>query len=201
MRNLTLLTKFNIMKTFTQLVLAGIFFLLLSTAIHAQEMWGMTEKGGEYDMGVIFKTDADGSNYTVVKSLSKGYPGNYPGRIVPDGNGVLYGLTKYGGKFNQGVIFKYNYITLEYEVLYNFGENDEENPLEWVCQNPVCKGWWCEYCEKWHPYGTRCSVAAVRNIRSGTNYPEIDPNWKHYEGYDKGEERRFLDESLWFLVE
>ncbi len=114
------------MKTFTQLVLAGIFFLLLSTAIHAQEMWGMTEKGGEYDMGVIFKTDADGSNYTVVKSLSKGYPGNYPGRIVPDGNGVLYGLTKYGGKFNQGVIFKYNYITLEYEVLYNFGENDED---------------------------------------------------------------------------
>jgi len=68
------------------------------------------------------------------------------------------------------------------------GEDDKKNPWDgWVCKNPDCKGWWCECCEKWHPYGTRCSVAAVRNIRSGTNYPEIDPSWKHYEGYDKEE--------------
>jgi uncharacterized repeat protein (TIGR03803 family) len=113
------------MKSFTQMMITGIFFLILTTGINAQEMWGMTSKGGEYDMGVIFKTDADGSNYTVVKSLSKGYPGQLPGRIVSDGNDNLYGYTERGGKYDLGVIFKYDYITLEYVILYNFGEKNE----------------------------------------------------------------------------
>jgi len=63
-----------------------------------------------------------------------------------------------------------------------FGIDDKKNPyIGWICVNPKCKGWYCEYCEEWHPYGTSCGTAAVRNLRSGTNYPIKDPNWKHKE--------------------
>ena len=56
----------------------------------------------------------------------------------------------------------------------------KDNPfIGWVCRNDVCKGWYCEYCEEWHSYGTSCGVVMVRNLRSGTNYPTKDPSWNH----------------------
>ena len=113
------------MKTFTKTLFTGLFFLLLSFNINAQGLWGMTSKGGDEDMGVIFKTNTDGTNYTVVKSFGKGFPGDEPGLLVDGGNGILYGMTEDGGKNNLGVIFKYDYVSDVYTVLYNFGENGE----------------------------------------------------------------------------
>jgi hypothetical protein len=64
------------------------------------------------------------------------------------------------------------------------GTGDDNPYIGWICYNENCKGWWCEYCQLWHSYGTSCSVVMVRNIRSGTHYPESDPNWRHrYEHY------------------
>jgi hypothetical protein len=42
----------------------------------------------------------------------------------------------------------------------------KNNPYSgWVCLNENCKGWFCNYCDEYHPYGTICSVALVRNGR------------------------------------
>lgn len=67
----------------------------------------------------------------------------------------------------------------------------KDNPyIGWICQNPECKGWWCDYCEEWHPYGTGCSVAMVRNMRErGTGYLH-DPNWRHQESRVTGRKRK-----------
>jgi len=47
-----------------------------------------------------------------------------------------------------------------------FGDG-EENPIcNYVCRNEDCKGWYCNYCERYHPFGTTCSVALVRVGRS-----------------------------------
>jgi len=54
----------------------------------------------------------------------------------------------------------------------------EDNPRIIVCRNEECKGWFCECCDSWHPYKTGCSVAEVRNVRSGTNYPTNYDEWK-----------------------
>src|SRR4030042_589233 len=59
-----------------------------------------------------------------------------------------------------------------------------ENPIEsYICNNPDCHGWYDEYCETWRSFGSSCSVCAVRNIRSNTNYQSDD--WRGYELYQK----------------
>jgi hypothetical protein len=51
---------------------------------------------------------------------------------------------------------------------------DASNPfVGYVCRNDSCKGWYCNCCDEWHPYGTSCAVAMVRNVR-GDNYQERD---------------------------
>jgi hypothetical protein len=59
----------------------------------------------------------------------------------------------------------------------------KNNPyIGWICQNPRCKGWFCDVCDSWHPYGTMCAVAEVRNSRREIpDWVTIDPNWKHRE--------------------
>lgn len=59
----------------------------------------------------------------------------------------------------------------------------KNNPyIGWVCQNDKCHGWWCDYCDEWHPYGTSCSTAMVRNVRDEDHHwGTTDPNWKHRE--------------------
>lgn len=42
-----------------------------------------------------------------------------------------------------------------------------ESPLQIAdnngyCENQDCKGWFCFYCDKWHRWGTFCSVASVK---------------------------------------
>jgi hypothetical protein len=61
-----------------------------------------------------------------------------------------------------------------------FGTGKKNPYIGWVCHNPKCHGWWCDYCEEWHSYGTCCTIAAVRNVRGG-NYITHDPDWKHRE--------------------
>lgn len=56
-------------------------------------------------------------------------------------------------------------------------KDDASNPDIVICRNRNCKGWYCEYCEEWHPYGTACSVAAIRNSRSHTDYPTCYEEW------------------------
>lgn len=63
-----------------------------------------------------------------------------------------------------------------------FGTGKKNPFIGWVCRNEKCHGWYCDYCEEWHPYGTMCGVAAVRNSRDRFNqYAICDPNWKHRE--------------------
>jgi hypothetical protein len=64
---------------------------------------------------------------------------------------------------------------LEHVRMFNeevFGTKD--NPyVDYVCRNEKCQGWFCHACEEWHPYGTCCAVAMVRNVRGG-NYQDHD---------------------------
>ena len=36
------------------------------------------------------------------------------------------------------------------------------------CCNEKCKGWFCFYCDEWHPYRTHCSSAAVVWVAIGS---------------------------------
>lgn len=93
-------------------------------------LYGVTQKGGTNDMGVIFKIMPDGSGYEKIIDFSGYSNGSYPrGPLITDGT-YLYGMTQYGGTNDIGTIFRINLEgTLNYEKLLNFeGETNGKYP-------------------------------------------------------------------------
>lgn len=62
------------------------------------------------------------------------------------------------------------------------------------CRNDKCKGWFCFYCDEWHPYGTHCSCAAVV-------WDAIDSQEKYDEWCEEHMEdlKRMLKDSGWWF--
>ena len=70
-------------------------------------LYGVTDSGGLYDFGTIFKIKPDGTGYINLLDFDGATNGSYPdGSLISDGT-FLYGMTIYGGTYNDGVIFKY----------------------------------------------------------------------------------------------
>lgn len=69
-------------------------------------LYGMTEDGGLYDEGVVFKIMPNGTGYDKLVDLGGGNNGSIPvGSLFSDGN-FLYGMTTQGGSNNLGALFK-----------------------------------------------------------------------------------------------
>ena len=102
--------------TITALVLCN-----LSSAQQQHQIWGMTSGGGQYGIGVIFKTDSSGAHETVVQNFLQ-CTGADPDltSLLQAADGKLYGMTKLGGTNNKGVIFQYDTTTGAYLTLFNF---------------------------------------------------------------------------------
>lgn len=59
------------------------------------------------------------------------------------------------------------------EIYQELTEKFHSKPI-YVCRNNGnCKGWFCNDCQEWHPYGTSCSVQMVHDMRRGTYESEI----------------------------
>ena len=97
------------MKTRLIKLLKTIFIASIISTINLQsfsqipEFWGMTRVGGEYNSGVIFKTDENGNNQSVEQSFLK-VAGRHPfnNKLCEANNGKLYGLTTEGGDTSSG---------------------------------------------------------------------------------------------------
>lgn len=68
-------------------------------------MYGMTNAGGEYLLGNIFTISTADTAYMNIYNLGAGTYGSYPQGALVISNNVLYGMTPYGGKNNNGTIF------------------------------------------------------------------------------------------------
>ena len=83
--------------------------------------YGTTTAGGTTNAGVIYEITGQGT-YKVLLSFDNRHPlGGYQSYagLVEGGNGDLYGVTIWGGKTGDGVIFSVN-LSGAYSVLYNF---------------------------------------------------------------------------------
>ena len=83
-------------------------------------LYGMTERGGINNMGVVFKIKPDGSSYTKLLDFAGTSNGTGPmGSLISDGT-FLYGITQLGGTNNMGVVFKIKPDGSSYTKLLDF---------------------------------------------------------------------------------
>lgn len=115
------------MKTF----LFIIAFSFLSLDMYSQlELWGMTYSGGKDNGGVIFKLDESGNNQEVEYEFPKlDFVDPYNNKMIQASNGMLYGLTTHGGKYQGGVLFQYDPSTLQYTVKFSFKQETGSEPF------------------------------------------------------------------------
>jgi len=102
--------------------------------ISGSTLYGITFRGGDSDLGVIFKMDISGSNYTNLHDFAGGaHDGkSTQGNGLTLSNNTLYGMTAMGGYLDRGVIFKINTDGSDYTNLHFFagGINDGDFPWD-----------------------------------------------------------------------
>ena len=110
-------------NTIKNILLFASIYLFSIITLNAQtiEYWGISESGGEYGFGTIYKMDSTLNSVTIENDVFK-YYGKNPGRmkLYEANNGKFYGLTQIGGKYSNGVLFEYDKITGEYLVKVHF---------------------------------------------------------------------------------
>jgi uncharacterized repeat protein (TIGR03803 family) len=94
-------------------------------------LYGMTSTGGANNLGTIFKIKPDGTGYVNLLSFAGSANGATPeGSLISVGS-FFYGMTRYGGTNNMGVIFKIKSDGTGYGKLLDFaGTTNGSNPFQ-----------------------------------------------------------------------
>jgi len=90
------------------------------TAANDGKLYGITNGGGIYDWGVIFSFDPSDNTYKDIHNFNDSTGASPSGKLLQSNNGKLYGMTPYGGKYNNGVLFSFNPIDSSYSDVYDF---------------------------------------------------------------------------------
>jgi uncharacterized repeat protein (TIGR03803 family) len=100
------------------------------TEVAGGSIYGMTSMGGEYDAGVIFKFEPLTGELTKIIDFNGDSMGSNPmGSLTYCSDGKLYGMTRWGGVKNHGVIFNFTVDNEEFISLFDFeGEVTGRNP-------------------------------------------------------------------------
>ena len=92
-------------------------------------LYGMTSRGGTYDLGTIFKISRDGTGYQKLLDFDGENKGSNPLGSLLLFNDSLYGMASSGGTQDSGVIFKVNVNGGGFQKLLNFdGPNTGSYP-------------------------------------------------------------------------
>lgn len=93
-----------------------------SLTLSGTTLYGMTLKGGDNDLGTIFKYDLASSTYARLYSFTgSATDGASPlGGLTIDGS-TLYGTAELGGDSNHGVAFRFDLSAQSLSVMHSFG--------------------------------------------------------------------------------
>jgi uncharacterized repeat protein (TIGR03803 family) len=91
--------------------------------LYRHVLYGTTRRGGEADMGAVFKVDPA----TGAESVLHSFDGT-DGRLIEAGlaahGGMLYGAGSFGGTRDQGTLYEINPMSGAFSVLYDFASGD-----------------------------------------------------------------------------
>lgn len=89
-------------------------------------LYGTTVYGGKNDYGVLFQFVISNSNYTVKIDFDGEARGaSSQTALTKAKSGVFYGVTKYGGTYNEGTIFEYDPATSIITKKFNFNDKQD----------------------------------------------------------------------------
>ena len=103
----------------------------LGALLHASNglLYGMTQYGGANADGVVFSYNLSTSTFTKLQDLVASTTGERPsGALMQASNGLLYGLTEFGGSNSQGTMFTFNTNTNNFSVIHHFASGQPDNP-------------------------------------------------------------------------
>ena len=120
------------------------FFLFISNFTNAQSIYGTTPSGGYINRGVMFKYTPTPNTETVVNF---GIPYNGPaksaiitaaekpvGSLLFTSNGIIYGVSAWGGGNGSGTIYGYNPLMDTIGVVHSFNWSDGSEPVGGLVQ-------------------------------------------------------------------
>ena len=88
-------------------------------------LYGMTQMGGAYNYGIIFSYNiATGIETVLHDFVGDSTDGRIGcGSLIQATDGLLYGMTQYGGAYHGGTIFSFNIVTGIETVIHHFAGN------------------------------------------------------------------------------
>jgi uncharacterized repeat protein (TIGR03803 family) len=95
-------------------------------------LYGLTSEGGQNGAGTIFSFNTSSGTETKLHDFANATTeGSNPfGTLFQATDGMLYGLTEYGGANDEGIIFSYDISTKKEADVHDFGSgNDGSSPL------------------------------------------------------------------------
>ena len=114
--------------TMKKIIILALGLGFLTNAFTQGELWGVSQRGGDFGAGSVYKLDEDGQNPTTVHTYNFDFAGMEPKDMnLAEWNGVLYGTTFQGGTNRRGVLFSYDLNTQVYTILHNFDEETTGN--------------------------------------------------------------------------
>ncbi|MDP2176554.1 MAG: T9SS type A sorting domain-containing protein [Bacteroidota bacterium] len=124
----------NYIKDFNEAVLGKHPFGNL-TNISKYDYFGMTQRGGLSDQGVIFYYNAEKNLYEKKFDFNGSTSGGLPhGSLCLANNNKLYGLSNSGGAYNYGTLFEYDFQQNIFIKKIDFdGSNFGRNPYGGLC--------------------------------------------------------------------
>src|ERR1035437_9846442 len=94
------------------------------------KLYGMTTQGGSINYGVLFSFDINSNSYNVLINFIGSTNGRQPsGGLLQASNGKLYGMTNFGGTYDNGILFSFDITTTILTKLRNLNLPDGVQPL------------------------------------------------------------------------
>jgi uncharacterized repeat protein (TIGR03803 family) len=92
-------------------------------------IYGTSQTGGNNNQGFLFKVNSSHTGIEIRYHFKKETGGIPVGKLIRGvDESYLYGVTKTGGKYNYGVVFKVLPNGTNYQVLHHFNKNDGAYP-------------------------------------------------------------------------
>ena len=118
-----------VLRIFTLFTIHCSLFTIHCLAATGPLLYGMTQGGGTYNFGNIFKIYSNGTGFRSIYSFNTPTGTTPVGSLVQSySNSKFYGMTKSGGTTGDGVIFSYEPYDSVYTVLVNFNGANGSSP-------------------------------------------------------------------------